>query len=154
MSFPSGAVASRFLRLAAQEGKPITPMQLQKLVYFAHGWYCGITGERLVHEDIEAWEFGPVIRNLYRKYKKFGSDPIEEQDHEDKRIGENTFPSSLIESIWRKYRDFDGPQLSSLTHKSGPWKATREANPGSRCAVIKTGLIVSHFRDKVHGTSS
>ena len=33
------AVANYFLEKAEQEGKPITPLQIQKLVYIAYGWY-------------------------------------------------------------------------------------------------------------------
>jgi len=68
MPLPSAAVANYFLDLGLRESIPITPLKLQKLVYFAHGWYLGFTGEPLLNEGIQAWEYGPVIPSLYHDF--------------------------------------------------------------------------------------
>ncbi|MBL8233482.1 MAG: DUF4065 domain-containing protein, partial [Bryobacterales bacterium] len=70
------AVANRFLALAARDKKPIDHLKLQKLIYFAHGWYLAFTGSPLLTEHVEAWQYGPVIPTVYHQFKRFGSATI------------------------------------------------------------------------------
>ena len=72
------AVANEFLERANKAKRPITPMQLLKLVYFAHGWYLALENKALVKERFEAWKFGPVCRPIYREFKRFGMNPVRE----------------------------------------------------------------------------
>src|SRR5271157_4349946 len=71
------AVANYFLDLAKKENRPIDPMGIQKFVYFAHGWNLAMYGRPLIIQDVEAWDYGPVIRDLYQDFKRFGNGPIE-----------------------------------------------------------------------------
>src|SRR3977135_2921517 len=87
MSFDAKAVANFFLDLAKAEGQPLTPMKLQKLVYYPHGWRLGIVGKALLNEQIEAWEFGPVIPSLYHEFKEFGDQPITRKARKIKLLG-------------------------------------------------------------------
>ena len=47
----------------------ITNIVAQKLNYLANGCWLALTGNRLVKEDFEAWDYGPVIPSLYTKLK-------------------------------------------------------------------------------------
>jgi uncharacterized phage-associated protein len=72
------AVANRFLQLSFAEKRPIDHMKLQKLVFFAHGYYLAASkleaGDPvpLVDEYFEAWPYGPVSPRLYEEFKEFG----------------------------------------------------------------------------------
>jgi uncharacterized phage-associated protein len=77
-AYDARAVANYFLELGNAEAHPITPMAIQKFVYFAHGWMLAVYGRQLITQRVEAWDFGPVIRELYNEFKKFGDQPITE----------------------------------------------------------------------------
>ena len=77
MSYQSTAIANYFLDLAKASGKKLDPMQIQKLVYFAHGWNLAFTATPLINDRIEAWDFGPVVHNLHHVLKVWGSGKIE-----------------------------------------------------------------------------
>src|SRR5260221_3271487 len=69
-------VADYFIRLANETGSFISNLKLQKLVYYAQAWHLGIKGAPLFQEDFQAWVHGPVIPELYQKYKSFAWQPI------------------------------------------------------------------------------
>ena len=77
MSYPAKAVANYFIDIARCEGEQLSPMKIQKLVYFAHGWYLALYDEPLLDEKIEAWRYGPVVPSLYHEFKRYGSGTIE-----------------------------------------------------------------------------
>src|SRR6266567_4143255 len=76
MPYEAKSIANYFLDLAKDRGKQIDPMQMQKLAYFAHGWCLGLKDFPFITERIEAWRYGPVIRELYSAFKDAGSGPI------------------------------------------------------------------------------
>lgn len=157
------AVANHFLDIAKQNGKTLQPMKIQKLVYLAHGWHLGITGKPLIQDTVEAWRWGPVIKQLYHEFKEFGRTPITkkatELSFEEKRGGRVAIkietPSleqcsddlattkALLERIWEVYGEFTSAQLSNMTHKSGtPWDKAME----KRESRISNDLIRDHFQ--------
>lgn len=116
------SVANEFIRLARQEGKRLTPMQLLKLVYITHGWMLGFFNKPLIREDIEAWKYGPVIPDLYQAVKRYGGNAVEDEipstDHEELTSEEK----SVINFVYKKYGQLGGIRLSMITHqKHTPW---------------------------------
>ena len=69
-------VANWILDYADQLGQPLTNMSLNKLVYFAYEYALTAEGRKLTAAKIEAWNHGPVFREIYNEFKKFGSEPI------------------------------------------------------------------------------
>lgn len=137
-------VARYFLYLSAMENRALTPMQLQKLVYIAHGWQLGLYGRPLVNEPVEAWQYGPVIRSLYQEYKRYGSRPID-QEVPIKPEGFDAAEENTIEQVWRGYGSRTGVSLSALTHEPGsPWSITVEKLGLNN--EISNDIIEDHYK--------
>ncbi len=132
------AVANYILDLADKDGEVITPLKLQKLVYIAHGWNLCINEEPLIFERVQAWQWGPVIEEVYREFKRFGNQPItsrgtilkkvgfddtyQVEDFEPE-IGEDEKAIDVIEGVWEAYKHYSPMELSNLTHQKGtPWR--------------------------------
>jgi uncharacterized phage-associated protein len=119
------SIANFFIRKGIEDGKPIDQMKVQKLVYFAHGWYLAITNKPLLNEAIEAWRFGPVIPSLYHSLKYSGNQAITStiSVRKDPTIDE-TDPEvqAYLNRIWNLYSPLSGIQLSNITHEEEtPW---------------------------------
>jgi uncharacterized phage-associated protein len=67
-------IANKFIDLAKNEN--LTNMQLQKMVYIAHGFNLALRGTKLYYEDTRAWNFGPVVPELYEKLQIYGSNKV------------------------------------------------------------------------------
>jgi len=70
------AAANTFLYLGFKENIEITPVKLQKLVYFLYTEYLQRTGTPLFSEPFENLISGPVLPSLYYKFHSFGTNPI------------------------------------------------------------------------------
>ena len=66
------AIANYMLQFAMGRDIPLTNLQLQKIIFFAHGTYLTQFNSPLVINRFEAWEHGPVIPELYHALKQYG----------------------------------------------------------------------------------
>jgi uncharacterized phage-associated protein len=156
MPYSPKAIANYFLDLARANGDSISPMKLQKLVYYANGWYAGYTGNSLINEAVEAWQYGPVIPSLYHEFKRFGGGPITSKacdfDPSNLEFVEVPLPAdtsilAFLANVWTSYGKYTGLKLSEMTHaQGGPWDETWKHAQGVKGADIPLSLIVEHFR--------
>jgi uncharacterized phage-associated protein len=155
--YSSKSIANFFIDLAKAGGEAITPMKLQKVVYYAHGWYAGYTGMPLIDEAVEAWQYGPVIPSLYHDFKQFGAGGITTKALEftGTEFREPPPPDDLkirnfLHSIWTSYGQYTGLKLSELTHApGGPWDVTWKECNGMRGTDIPFSRIASHFKSAI-----
>lgn len=139
------SVANAFLDLARRDEKSLTNMQLQKLVYIAHGYCLAKLRQPLFHNNIHAFEWGPVIPNLYKTLKRFGGGEVKDYIATDESpIAKDSAEMEIIKEVWTEYGDFSGLELSKLTHRKGtPWSETWRKNP---FGVISDELIAEYYR--------
>ena len=153
----AAAVANTFLDLALTHARSIDHLQLQKLVYFAHGWYLAIEDEPLLDELIEAWEHGPVVNSIYQQFKRFGSRPVHGRAwYFDPTTDAIVYPyvsnseaRDVIRTVWDNYSKYDGLQLSAMTHTpDSPWSAARAEMGWAANAHISNERIADYFREQ------
>lgn len=148
------AVANAFLKRHGQ-GAGIDHMKLQKLVYYAYGWWLAYEPDPLLVEGPELWKHGPVFASLYatlapkrstritepQKSVPFSEPPIVPDD--DARTND------LIDWIWGRYGQYGSFTLSDMTHAPGtPWQIEAERNSYrvSRHHKIPNQLIAECFK--------
>ena len=148
--YSAGAVANAFLGFAEAASCSVSNMQLQKLVFLAHGYHLAFFERPLVKEHIRAWQWGPVIPQLYKKLQKFGPGDVLEKLSVPDHVEENTEPYELIKSVWNVYKDYSASQLSNLTHQpETPWTQTWE---NDRFGIIPNELIQAYYGNLVSTT--
>ena len=160
MSYPAAAIANSFLDLARLHGIQVTPMQIQKLVYFGHGWHFAYHEDLLCEEPAQAWSWGPVFPTLYHAVKNWRTSPIENDviavrfiQSNGQHLVEKTVPRItdeddlvFLEMLWDVYGEMTGPALSSLSHDiNGPWFRVWNESGGAQGVIIPNGLIQEYF---------
>ncbi len=98
-------------------------LKLQKVLYFIQAEFLLYFGYRCFREEITAWDIGPVILPVYRKYAIYGMAHIPIL-----RINENRkFPFSE-EECWRlndmidTLAPYSASELTEITMCQDPWK--------------------------------
>ena len=147
-------IASKFIQLGIDQGRPLTPMKLQKMLYLAHGIHLATYGKPLLDEPIEAWSYGPVIPDVYQSFKQWGNTPITAYPSLYLKIGDRVYTdlnsldaeaNKSIGEAWETAKDFDAIQLSEWSHKPGsPWALSYSGPTAS--AAIPNELIKNYFK--------
>lgn len=116
-------VADYFLSLVDSEaGDSLSNLKLQKLVYYAQGFSLALLGRPLFPEEIQAWQHGPVVAELYRSLKNHGADPVPPPPN---GINRDDYPEEirqLLDEVYAVYGQFSASKLRNMTHEELPWK--------------------------------
>lgn len=145
------SVLSAAKHLAKRSGWTLSNLELQKILYLAHMFHLGRNnGEPLVRGLFEAWEYGPVHPDLYRKAKIFGSDPVENVFHGIAEIGVGS-EQAILDEAYDSLGNAGPGKLVNATHrKGGAWETNYI--PGVRHCVIPNEDILREYQglDDVH----
>ena len=69
-------IGNVIIRYGMQEGRRLTNVELQKLLYMTQLIHVGLTGNPLFLNKMEAWDSGPTIPDAYAAYREFGDKNI------------------------------------------------------------------------------
>lgn len=160
MDYKASEIAKFVVNYADELGMNVSNMKLQKILYYLQGFSYSIFGEQLFCDEIEAWPYGPVVREVYIDFNVFGSDKIPayndvlefifsfEDDKANKEIKDyvSIFSEGVRDFLYR-YTDrllmFSASELVASTHADGtPWASTFESN---RKRIIPKETIKSYF---------
>lgn len=140
-------IADCFLRIVDRDsGSTITPLKLQKILYYSQGWYMALYNKELFKEDFQAWAHGPANPKIYEKYRKYGYDSIDYPKNQAVSISEKIL--DFLYDIWNTYGIYDGKYLEKLTHSEEPWKLARakaNAKDGDSCTEVITKESMKNF---------
>lgn len=139
--------AARYL---CQKGNwKITNLKLQKILYMADMNFVGTQSERLLNEDFEAWDYGPVLPSLYHKCKAFGSKGVPDVFWGANDIsGSNE--ASMLDLAWDHLKSKTAGQLVATTHSShGAWALRYVA--GAKQIKINTEDMIDEYGRRTKG---
>ena len=107
----------------------VTPLTLQKLLYYIQGNYVAIYDKPLFDAPCEAWVHGPVYRNVYNLFRDFKYNPID--DDRFVPLKESALPltpeaKEVVDRVLDTFGMYSGKVLESITHKETPWLDARK----------------------------
>lgn len=120
-------------------------MKVQKLTYIANGFALAILNEPLFFNECRAWQYGPVIPELYEKLKCYGKGIVRDvvSHTYQEKLSENQI--AIIAEVVKSYAKVSSLQLSTLTHKKGtPWQKVWSS--GAEFAVIPNTEIKEYYK--------
>lgn len=114
-------IAKYIINKCIDNSNPISNLQLQKILYYTQGEYIKKTNKFLFADDIEAWQYGPVVPEVYYEYNNYSASCIRDKQSEMeldinvKKIIDPIIRSKSLVSAWKLVKD---------THSESPWRNT------------------------------
>lgn len=142
MAYNIDVVADAMLHASRKRRIEVSNLKLQKLLYYAQGWYLVLAKQPLFCEDIEAWVHGPVVPYIFHRFKPYKWGAIDEEG----AAGDNVL-HTYLEALLEKYGKYSAKQLELFTHNERPWIDARAGlavdEPSTR--VISKQALITHF---------
>ena len=130
--------------------KDVSPLKLQKLLYYSQLWFYVKNGEFLFEEKIRAWIYGPVVYEVWDKFRY-----MKRSDLIPKNRANNTGTNAItphLDEVWDAYGHLSGSQLVDLSHAELPWKNSRKGllinQPSDNEVMINVYTIIDFSLDK------
>jgi uncharacterized phage-associated protein len=139
---PAHDVAKYFVSLVDEEaGDSITNLKLQKLLYYAQGAHLALYDGPLFPERIEAWTHGPVVPDVYHRYKLHSGEPIPVEPID---LGAyNDQVQEVLDEVNEVFGQFSALKLRAMTHNEPPWTQTPQGE------IISLDLMKEFFKTMV-----
>ena len=134
------------IRYLLSQCEDITPLALQKALYYIQGFYYAFYHSFLFTENCEAWVHGPVYREIYLRYRDYRFDPIAKGTAFDDTIL-NEMEKAVFDSVIRNFCCYSGKILERFTHHETPWLDARGDLPLTAPSeqIIQKDAIGSYF---------
>lgn len=126
------SVSEKILRVIAyvfEKLEEVTPLMLQKLLYFIQGIYSALYGRPIFTEDCRAWIHGPVYPEVYDLFRNFKYNPIDDARFallEGTADALTEEEKNVIDLVVNTFGMYGGKVLEKITHNEEPWKNARK----------------------------
>ena len=102
----------------------VTPLALEKLLFFSNGVNYALNGSRLITEESQAWAHGPVYPCVYNKYKKYGYKPINDGIYSThgclvSKLSDDEIKA--IDLVIKTFGLYSPKTLEKISHSQIPW---------------------------------
>lgn len=110
-------VARYIIDRSFRKKDPVSNLRLQKLLYFVQLESYRENNNPMFSDDIVAWQFGPVVPDVYYEYNVYAGTPIL-LEYKDLSVIEDS-DKRIIDRVIDTMKDIPIWKLVDLTHKSG-----------------------------------
>ena len=143
---PSNSKINTVIQYLLYQCEDITPLALQKALYYIQGFHFAFCRTFLFSEDCQAWTHGPVYRDIYFRYRDYRFDPIEKTTTFDTSVF-SASEKAICDSVINNICCYSGKILERFTHNEAPWLTTRGDLPDSAPSdrIIEKSVIGAYF---------
>ena len=143
---PSNSKINTVIQYLLYQCEDITPLALQKALYYIQGFHFAFYRTFLFPEDCQAWTHGPVYRDIYFRYRDYRFDPIEKTTTFDTSVF-SASEKAICDSVINNICCYSGRILERFTHNEAPWITTRGDLPDSAPSdrIIEKSVIGAYF---------
>ncbi len=122
MTYSPTMVANNILSRAFAEKSYVSPMKLQKILYFVASEYQKATKRPLLEEPFSTWAYGPVVYSVYDEFRSFSRGNINRYARDARgdafviNESQDIELKVALDRVWNKTKNMSAVQLSEITH--------------------------------------
>ena len=118
--------ANNMIIRARDTDMPMTHLKLQKMLYMLYARFLAVCDASLFADRFAAWQYGPVLTEVYDAFKRYGSkninEPCKNGDSLVMIVVEEGCFKDCFDDVWGKYGGYSGSELVRMTHeKDSAW---------------------------------
>lgn len=140
-------ISSYIIYYSKKKNYGVSNLRLQKLLYYVQAEFLLEQGIGAFKEEIEAWDFGPVVPEVYHMYKMFGRedivypldmfiDSVSEIEKDDRDI---------IDDVLERSKNIPTIELVNMTHNEAPWIDAYNRGKAGFTNIISKENILEYF---------
>ncbi|MCY4577184.1 MAG: DUF4065 domain-containing protein [Candidatus Kaiserbacteria bacterium] len=130
----------------------VSNLKLQKLLYFCQAFSLAKLNRQMFGENLYAWKYGPVVGEVYEKYKMYKNDPLSDQEAEHYAAGVPEADRKIIDEVLEMFGGYSAIRLMEITHSHKPWKDLKKrVEKGERDVVISQEAIQKYYKPILSG---
>lgn len=99
----------------------ISNLKLQKVLYFIQAEFLVVQNTPCFVEQIEAWDFGPVVPVVYYRYRIYGGAAIP-LPHDDGFCPFNKRDKKLADGVIDECAKYSAAELTDIVHRQTTWR--------------------------------
>jgi len=133
-------IANYVVNCSIAKGCPVSNLKLQKILYYIQAAFL-VEGLEAFSDLILPWMYGPVVNEVYQKFKIYANreitEPCEYTDIPEKDL-------EIIEKVIESYRNYSALNMVEKTHSESPWK---DAYDGKKTQISKE-VIKKYYSER------
>lgn len=148
-------VSDKMLKVIAcifDELKEVTPLMLQKLLYFIQGLSLALSDKPIFKEDCQAWVHGPVYPDVYNLFRDFKYNPIDDArfaifDGCEERLSKEE--RDVVDLVINSFGEYSAKVLEKITHHDDSWRKARNGYDDDVLSnvIISKDSIAKYYKD-------
>lgn len=156
-------IARYIINYANSHDMIISNLKLQKILYFVQLEFL-LNKKTCFEDNIEAWDFGPVIPSVYHEFKQYGAFAIPKisyvYDDSDglfnlKKISYKPHieecDKKIIEDVVNECNQYSAGQLVEITHNQSPWKETYVPHKNKKITIDSLKNFINSINEVKNG---
>jgi uncharacterized phage-associated protein len=116
--------------------------KLHKLLYYCQGFHIAALDQPLFREEIQAWDRGPVVADLWCE-EKYGA-PLKGGAAPTARLDQAAL--NTVGYVLSRYGAMTGADLESLTHNEPPWQVADQRRKLTGAQRLELNEIIGYFK--------
>ncbi|PJI08309.1 MULTISPECIES: Panacea domain-containing protein [Clostridium] len=115
-------IAKYIINKCIELRRPVSNLQLQKILYYVQGEFMkNNDGEALFQDDIMAWQYGPVVPDVYYTFNGYSSSDITNYQG---NVQIDQSERDVIDPVIISKSNLNAWTLVEQTHSEFPWRDT------------------------------
>jgi uncharacterized phage-associated protein len=107
-------------------GDTVSPLKLQKLLYYCQAWHYTVFDKPLFKDVIEPWAHGPTVPSQFKRFEHLQLfDSILSTPIKIERVSLEKEVEDLLNEVLDVYAEHTASYLEQLVCNELPWKETR-----------------------------